>query len=436
MVTLERSRQLYEAMRTIVPGGVHSNFRYQEPHPLYFARAEGARIWDVDGNEYIDCVINNGALILGHRHPRVVEAVKAQLENGLTAAVESELSYRVSKLMVEMIPGAEMVRFSNTGTEAIMKALMVARAYTGKEWIIKAEGCYHGWYEQVAVSEFPPLDQAGPPEEPQPVPETQGLLQGVEERVVVVPYNDPEALERAVKRNRDRVAALLLEPVAHNMGTVPPREGYLERARELTEQYGILLVFDEVISGFRAAPGGAQEYFGIKPDLSVFAKAIANGFPLSALTGIREVMEITTPRTGRVAYAGTYNGHQIALAAAEATLLELRDGRVAEYLHRTTRQLVEGFNKIARDLGVAARLQGFAGKFHAYFTDREVYNYRDAQTSDEAAYRTFRDTLLEQGVYFNPSKIFHHGVTYAHTSSDIEAILAGFEAALRAVAAK
>jgi len=433
MITLDRSSKLYHEMSRIVPGGVHSNFRFAEPHPLYFSKAEGPRIWDVDGNSYIDCVVNNGALILGHKHPKVVEAVRSQLEVGLTAAVETELSYRVSKLVTELVPSAEMVRFANSGTEAVMKALMMSRAYTGRDWIIKAEGCYHGWYDQVAISEFPPIERAGPPDSPLPVPESGGLLKGVEERTIVVPYNDADAVELALRKHGENVAALLIEPVAHNMGTVLPEEGYLKRLREITEQFGVLLIFDEVITGFRIAPGGAQQYFGVKPDLSVFAKAIANGFPLAAVAGLSDVISSTTPVKGNVGYAGTYNGHQVSLAAAEATLQQLRDGKVSQHLHARTKMLVDGFNEAAAELDVQARAQGIGGQFHTYFTGSEVRNYRDALRTDGKAYRMFRDRLLQRGVYFAQQRIFHHGITDAHDRTDLENILKGFREALAAV---
>jgi glutamate-1-semialdehyde 2,1-aminomutase len=268
----EKSTELLHTYSAIVPGGVHSNFR----QPVYFERARGARLWDVDGNEYIDCVINNGACILGHGDYEVEAAVKDALRQGLTAGLETEMCLKVARQLHEMIPSAEQVRFANSGTEAVMKALMIARAYTGREKIIKVEGCYHGWFDEAQVSVHPDPHEAGPPDRPIPVLSTGGIRSNTTETVLVIPFNNSEALESILDHHKGEVAALLMEAVVFNSGGIRPRPGYLEEIRRLTRKHSVIWILDEVITGFRLAPGGAQEYFGVIPDMSVFAKAIAN----------------------------------------------------------------------------------------------------------------------------------------------------------------
>ncbi|HIE04792.1 MAG TPA: aspartate aminotransferase family protein [Candidatus Latescibacteria bacterium] len=425
----KRSLRLLEEYGDVVPGGVHSNFR----SPVYYERAKGSRVWDVDGNEYIDCVVSNGACILGHGDPDISEAVGEVLEYGLSVGLEGELGLKVARLVKEMVPSAERVRFANTGTEAMMKAVMIAREHTGRGKIVKAEGAYHGWYDDFLVSVHPDPKLAGPPNSPLPVRASGGLRRDVEDWVVPVPFNDPEALDRALSLHGDDVAAVIVEPVVFNSGCIPPKDGYLEAVREVTHKHDVVLIFDEVITGFRLAPGGAQELYGVVPDLTVLAKAIANGYPLAAVVGRRDLMEVTHPAHGRVLYAGTYNAHHVALAAASVCLEKLRDGGVQRRLRELTERLVEGFGRLADKLGVKARLQGIGGQFQVYFTDEEVVDYRSAAFSDEWAYRRFQGRVLREGVLMKPSYLFHHGVTYSHTEEDIDRILEAMEKGLEAV---
>jgi len=428
-----RSMKLFEVASEYVVGGVHSNFRYREPHPIYFSRARGSRLWDADGNEYIDCVINMGACILGHGHPRVVEAVKSALDNGLTVGLEPDISVEVSRMLSRMVPSAESVRFSNTGTEAVIHAIHIARGFTGRYKIAKLEGGYNGWYDYVSVSSHPPLDRAGPPEDPVPVPSSSGLARDVVDNTVIIPFNNVEATERIISKNRDDLAAVIIEPVMFNVGCVLPKKGYLEALRKLTEEYGIVLIFDEVITGFRSAPGGAQEYFGVTPDMSVFGKAIANGFALSAVVGKREIMETIHPKRGKVAYAGTYNSNYISLAAAKVVLEELSSGNVQKYLHNAGERLAKEFSDAAEEIGVQARLQHFAGKFQVYFTDREVVDYRSAVSCDAKKYSVYYESMLGSGIFMLPSHTIHHGVTAAHTQQDLDVIVSAMREALREV---
>ncbi len=434
MFRFDKTQNLFKRADKVAPGAVHSNIRYFSPHPLFFSRAEGSRLWDVDGNEFIDCVVNMAACILGHGHPKVTEAVRNQVQNGLTCGVETELSVEVAETLSEMIPCAETVKFSNTGTEAVMKAIMIARGFTGRERIIKMEGGYNGWYDCVLTSVKPDLEEAGPENAPVSIPESEGVLRDVAKKTFIVPFNNVEVAAKTVKKYRKEVAALIIEPVQFNLGCVLPKEGYLKAIQEITEENDVLLIFDEVISGFRVAPGGAQEYYGVTPDVATFGKAIANGFPLSAVAARADIMETTRPG-GKVVYAGLYNGSQSSLAAASASLSILKTGDAQRKLDEKTQRLVKGFKEMVKDLGVTARLQGFAGQFQVYFTEREVSDYRTAAAANAKRFLIFQQSLLRQRIYSLPLPPFHHGITLAHTDEDIDTILGAMENALKEVKA-
>jgi glutamate-1-semialdehyde 2,1-aminomutase len=402
------------------------------PYPLWFSRAKGGRIWDVDGNEYVDCVINMSALILGHGDERVTRAVKEQIDTGLTCGVESELSVRVAERICQLVPCAESVKFSNSGTEAVMKALMIARAYSGKQKVLKLEGGYNGWQDSVAVSSKPSLRKAGPRNNPKSVPENGGLLKAAVDATLVMPFNDLEAAEKIVKKHRKELAAIIVEPIMFNLGCVRPKEGYLQGLKEIAARNDVLLIFDEIISGFRVAPGGAQEYYRVTPDLATFAKAIANGFPMSAVAGRADVMETTGPE-GKVGWAGVYNGSQVSLAASNATLEILASGEVQTRLNAECEQLERKFSELARDTGVAAQLAGLGGQFQVYFTDREISDYRTACKADPTQFKVFQEELLRAGIYTLPIPLFHHGLVAAHNSEDMERTSSGMYDGLKKV---
>ncbi len=428
-VKLEKSEKEFDAAKLLVTGGVHSGFRYRDPFPIYFKKALGSKVWDIDGNEYLDFLVANGACILGHRDPEVTAAVTEQLQTGLTVGLESELSIQVAQMLHVMIPSAEVVKLSNTGTEAVMHAFQIARGYTGKNKIVKTEGAYHGWQDEAHLSVHPKLvDKKSPAEaSPQPFPESEGYTPSSLENVSVVPYNNVPIVESYLKDNKDQIAALIVEPVVFNSGCILPKEGYLQELREITERYGILLIFDEVITGFRLAPGGAQEYYGVKPDISVFGKAIANGFPLSAVVGVEDVMKITAPKTGRVSFAGTYNGNQPSLAASRACLGQLKDGTVQKKLQADSQILVKRFEENAKRTGVAARLQSIGGQFQIYFSEDPVMDYASAARSDRSKYEALCKKLFGAGMLFHQSYLFHHGVSKAHSAADIEKLCSNFE---------
>ena len=430
---LKNSKRVFETGRKLVPGGVNSGFRYRDPFPLYFSRAEGSRLWDIDDNEYLDFLVANGACILGHKDPLVTKAVEVQLQTGLTSSLETELSIEVAELLHEMIPSAESVKLSNTGTEAVMHAFQIARGFTGKNVIIKTEGSYHGWQDEAHLSVHPALRDNKTPGEISTAaePETGGYVRSAPENILVVPFNNAAAVEKCLRENRGRVAAMILEPIMFNSGCILPKDGYLQELREIASKYGVLLIFDEVITGFRTAPGGAQEYYGVTPDLSVFGKAIANGFPLSAVMGAEEVMKVTAPGTGRVAFSGTYNGSQPSLAASKACLQQLKDGVVQRKLHADSKTLVKRFEEAASLTSVKARLQSMSGQFQVYFTDEPVTDYASAARADKAKYSLLCDRLLSSGMLFHQSYLFHHGVSKAHSQADLEKLGDTFGSILR-----
>ena len=402
------------------------------PYPLWFSRAKGGRIWDVDGNEYVDCVINMSALILGHGDESVTRAVREQIESGLTCGVETELSVKVAEQVSRMVPCAESVKFSNSGTEAVVKALMIARAYSGKQKILKLEGGYNGWQDSVAVSSKPNLRKAGSRNKPASVPENLGLLKAAVDATLVMPFNDLEIAERLIKKHRKDLAAVIIEPIMFNLGCVRPKDGYLKGLKEITDRNGVVLIFDEVISGFRVAPGGAQEYYGVVPDLATFAKAIANGFPMSAVAGRADIMSTTAPE-GKAGWAGVYNGSQVCLAASHATLEQLANGDVQRQLNQKCELLEKKFSELAREAGVQAQLAGLGGQFQVYFTDKKISDYRTACRADSTQFRVFQEQLLRSGVYTLPIPLFHHGLVAAHNREDIDRISTAIQGGLRKV---
>ncbi|MBW1699592.1 MAG: aspartate aminotransferase family protein [Deltaproteobacteria bacterium] len=424
----KRSQLLLQEYGEIVTGGVHSNFRV----PRYFKKAHGSRMWDVDDNEYIDCTVNNGACILGHGDPDVNAEVIKAVKKGLTVGVESEMSMKAARLLHEMIPSAEQVRFANSGSEAVMKALMIARAFTGKEKIIKMEGGYHGWFDEAQVSVHPDPATAGPANAPEPVLSTAGIRRNTKHNVLVTSFNDLGLLERLLAAYKDEIAAILMEPVMFNCGCILPKPGYLEGVRQLADKFKVILIFDEVVTGFRLAPGGGQERFGVVPDMSVFAKAIANGYPLAAVVGRKDLMELSRPG-GSVLYGGTYNGQQSAVAAAAACLEKLKDGRVQQRLEEMTQKLSEEFQKRAKIRNIHAQLIHCGGQFQVFFTDHEIKDYRMAFSVDQRLYHEFFHAVIDNGIWFNKHYLFHHGVTYAHSDEDISLILSAFDKGLEVV---
>jgi glutamate-1-semialdehyde 2,1-aminomutase len=428
-----RSQALYRRAARSVPAGVHSNTRFRAPWPLYFTRAEGPYAWDADGNRYIDLMLGNGAIALGHAHPEVQAAVRAQLETGLTTGLESPLAAEAAERLLAMVPQAERVRFATTGTEAVMHALMLARAYTGRSRVAKIEGAYHGWYDPVYVSAWPDLGRAGSARAPLPVPGAAGLDREWTARTVVIPQNDLAAAEAILAAHAGELAALLVEPVLIDTGFIPCEPAYLRGLRAACDRLGIVLIFDELLTGFRLAPGGAQEAFGVRADLVTYGKAIANGFVLSAVAGKAEIMALSEPGAGRPGFVGTFNGHSTSLAAAIASLEVLGRGAQAAFAEGT-RQLQAAFSESARRHGVEATLVGGGGHFQWYFAPGPFRCYRDAARTDAGACARFVAALLQRGIYALPGPTAHHAISLAHTGPVLEQVAAAFDAGLRAVA--
>jgi glutamate-1-semialdehyde 2,1-aminomutase len=396
---LDRSKELFAEACKHIAGGVSSDARRSAGVPLYVDHASGAHLWDVDGNRYVDYVLGQGPAILGHCPPIVVEAVNAQAARGLVYSAQHETEIDVARLLGKMVPSADLVRFNTVGSEAAHAALRIARGVTGRPKILKFEGHYHGWFDQVLFSVHPELDSVGPIAHPATVAGTAGQQLSSAGDLVVAPWNDRDRLAAILEEHRDEIAAIVMEPILCNSGVIMPAPGYLEAAQSLASEHGALLIFDEVITGFRVAPGGAQDYLGVVPDLAIFGKAMAGGMQASAVVGRAEVMEFVA--AGKIAHAGTFNSHPVAMAASLATLTYLDTQRSAVYerLFSLGEKLMTGLRKAAADRGIALLVDGPGPMFQTYFTDAAaVTDYRDFAATDRAAMVRFQQLLLERGV--------------------------------------
>lgn len=430
-MSFEKSRQLYERSRRSLAGGVSSNVRLAEsPTPLFFQRGEGAHLIDADGNDYVDYVLGQGPDIFGHSPRFVTDAVTSAMEQGVTFAGQHETEIRVSEMVQASIPGAELVRYASSGTEVVQAALRLARAYTGRDKFVKFEGHYHGWADSVSYSTLAPLDQLGPAENPTPAPMSAGIEPNTAQDVLVLPWNDLGSVQRLVDEQGEDIAAIITEPIMCNANCIMPRPGYLKGLRRLCDQRGIVLIFDEVITGFRVALGGAQELFGVTPDLSTYAKAMAGGFPLAMFAGRRDIMSLVADAS--VLHGGTVNGNVVSLAAAEACLNRLHDldtdalGR----MKRSGRALMQGLQELTRKHEIPALLQGPGPVFHMSFTDASVISdYREHMTSvDHATYARFCEGMLERGI-----RLIGRGIWFTsteHTEEDITRTLNAADEAL------
>ncbi len=432
-----KSWALYERAFKVMPGGASSHgqcYPIFDPYPLTFERGKGCRIWDVDGNEYIDFILSMGPCILGHCHPKLMEAVREQLEKGTAFAVLNEIEVKLAEKVCEIVPNADMVRFSNSGAEATMHAIRIARGYTGKDKIIKFEGCYHGAHDYVLMGGLgtPAL---GPPIAPFKITSTWGIPEDTLRTVILLPWNDLSVVEKTLKRRSHEIAAIITEPILMNIGTVLPEEGYLKDLEKLCEEYDAAFILDEVISGFRLAPGGAQEYFDVKPDLATFAKALGAGFPISAITGKKKIMEEVVP--GKIMHAGTYNANPLCVAASYAALTELtkNNGAAFKHLHEVGKMLQDGLQDAVDKTHTKGIVQGVgAGGCQLYFTEmKKIRNYRDFFSCDAAKYMRFHKELLKRGIYFHPQQYEHLFVCTEHTEKEIQTCIEAVEQALRAL---
>jgi glutamate-1-semialdehyde 2,1-aminomutase len=408
-------------------GGVSSSTRVNRAlgHPLYFDRATGCRVWDLDGREYLDLCCSHGATLLGHGDARVRQAVEKALDRGAACSYENEQHALLAELLCRTVPCLERVRFTGSGTEATMHCLRLARAWTGRPRIVKFEGNFHGYHDQVMVAIGTPADQLGPEDAPTRHLGSTGMPPGLDELVLVVPYNRPDLLEAVFRRHGPEIAAVIGEPIYYNAGCIQPTRDFLDAMRQLTRQHGALLIFDEVLSAFRMAPGGAQEYLGVTPDLCTLGKAVGGGYPLSVFGGRRDIMERLMP-TGDCQHSGTYNGHPTVVAAGLAAVTAYTQPGFYEHIDAVGRKLCEGMNALFARHGVAAQVQGLGARFGVYFgVDGTPRSYRDVIRHQREQMLRFIRAAIAQGVYFHDygGAACHHGFCAAMTRADAEEAL-------------
>ncbi|MGO9372692.1 MAG: glutamate-1-semialdehyde 2,1-aminomutase [Syntrophobacteraceae bacterium] len=418
------SNELYREACELMPGGVNSPVRSGRAvgfDPVFISRAEGCRITDEDGNVYIDYVGSWGPLILGHSHPEVVAALRDAADRGTSYGIPTRIEIDMARKVVEMVPSIEMVRMVNSGTEAAMSAIRLARGYTGRKKIIKFNGCYHGHADSLLVKSGSGLITFG-------IPGTPGVPEEIVQHTLSLPYNDLDMVREVMERAGKEVAAIIVEPVAANMGVVLPRAGYLEGLRRICTEHGSLLIFDEVITGFRLAPGGAQQLFRIMPDLTCLGKIIGGGLPVGAYGGRKEIMERIAP-SGDVYQAGTLSGNPLAMSAGMAVLNVLSRGGIYEQIEKQNIYLCSGLEEAACSAGVSVRLNRIASLGCGFFTKEPVFDLESAAKSDTEAYGLFFREMLKRGVYLAPSQFEAFFVSAAHGKDDLDrTIQAAFEA--------
>lgn len=427
-MTLARSEQAWRVAQQYLAGGVNSPvraFRAVGGTPPFIARGAGARLFDLDGNEYIDYVCSWGALIAGHAHPDVVERLRRAVERGTSYGAPTELETALARRVVQLFPSIELVRFVNSGTEATMSAIRLARAATGRAKIVKFTGCYHGHADALLATAGSGLLTLG-------IPSSPGVPPGTAADTVSLPYNRLDVVEGVFSQAGEEIAAVIVEPVAGNMGVVPPAEGFLQGLREVTHRYGALLILDEVITGFRLAPGGAQELYGVQPDLTCLGKILGGGLPVGAYGGRRELMELLAP-VGPVYQAGTLSGNPLAMEAGLATLELLRRPGAYERLEALSARLADGLRWAGEQAGVPVTLNRVGSMLTPFFTDGPVTNYESATRADTARYARFHQAMLRRGVYLAPSQFEALFLSLAHGEDEIDRTLEAAEEALREI---
>jgi glutamate-1-semialdehyde 2,1-aminomutase len=395
------SRAIHEAAVRVMPGGTTRTTTYFDPYPLYIDRGEGCRVWDADGIERIDMLGNYTAMILGHAHPKVVEAISRQAARGTGFAAANPVEVKLAALLCERVPSLDAVRFCNSGTEATMFAMRLARAFTGRPKIARMEGGYHGTHDHAEVSTHPVVSEAGPADAPIPRPDSMGTPAWALEETVVLPFNSPDAAEAIIRRHAGQVAGVILEPIIGAGGVIPATVEFLQRLRQVTEELGILLIFDEVIS-FRVAPGGAQQLYGVTPDLTTLGKIIGGGLPVAAFGGRGDVMELLDPRREpNIAQGGTYNGNPLGMAAGLAAMTELTPD-VYEDLNRKGARVCEQLTEVFASHGVAVQVNGAGSLLALHFTDTPVVDYRTMAAADKNRTRDLFLGLVNHGTLMAP----------------------------------
>ncbi len=418
-----KTESLFDRSKQIMPGGVSSPVRYVEPYPLYAERGDGSKLTDVEGNQYIDYCMGYGPLLLGHGLPEPVEEkVKDQIDRGVLFGLSSEIEVEFAEFLVELVPSLEMVRFVNSGSEATMAAIRAIRGYTGKDKIVKIAGGFHGAHDSVLV-------EAG--SGAVDIPASDGIPEDFVRHTLQVPFNDPGKLEEVLEDYSSEIAGIIMEPMMGNAGVIPPEEGYLERVRELANEHDVLLVFDEVITGFRLGLGGAQEYFGITPDLTTMGKIAGGGFPIGLFGGKREIMSEISPQ-GNTYEAGTFNGHPVALVAGYNLLKYVEKEGVYDKVNDLGEKLREGLKELTEGIE-RYQIAGLGSTFKVFFADldRPPRNYSEAKSCrDEEWKKEFRPKMLDEGVFLPPSQYETQFISFAHSEKDIEKTLDAYDKCL------
>jgi glutamate-1-semialdehyde 2,1-aminomutase len=421
-MNFESSIKLFSEAKGLLSGGVSSPVRAISPYPFYTSRAEGAYLWDMDGNRFIDYCLAYGPMILGHRHPTIIKAINEQLQKGWLYGTPTELEIQLARKIASLYPSIDMLRFVSTGTEATMAAIRVARGATGRDKIIKIEGGFHGAHDSVLV-------KAGSGATTWGIPDSKGVPADSARNTFLVPYNDLNALENVLIKASGQTAAMIIEPVLGNVGPILPKEGYLKGVRDLTEDHDVLLIFDEVITGFRLSLGGAQVYYGIEPDLTTLGKIIGGGFPIGVFGGRRDLMEQVAPNGG-IYQAGTFNGSPVSLAAGLATLDIIQKEIVLEKLTSTGKEICRSIKDIVDDFRLGYSVVGIAGMFKIFF-GAEPTNYSEALECDKVSYLEFFRRMLTAGVFLTPSQFETDFLSAAHSPEVIEATLEAFKSNLK-----
>jgi glutamate-1-semialdehyde 2,1-aminomutase len=421
------SKPLFEKASKLMPGGVNSPVRMFKPYPFFTQKATGSKHYDVDGNSYIDYCMAYGAIILGHSYPPIIEAVKKKLDLGTVYGTPTEAEIQLAELIAESFPCAEMVRLVNSGAEATMHSIRLARGFTGRKKIIKFDGCYHGAHDSVLVKAGSGAASFG-------IPTSQGIPEDTTKNTLVVPYNSVPLLQEMFEKEGDEIAAIIVEPVIGNMGVIPPSKGYLNELRRITEQHNALLIFDEIITGFRLAIGGAQEYYQVTPDLVTLGKVLGGGFPISAIAGKRKIMEHFSP-IGKVYQAGTFSGNAISVAAAIETINELKQKKSNFYnsLEKFVSDLTNNLRDFINKNEMKVQINNIASMFTVFFTDITVTNSDGARSGDNTKFMKFHSELMKRGVFFPPSQFESCFVTASHNQEDLNKTIDVAVAALKAI---
>lgn len=429
----EGSAALAEELKEIIPAGVCSTYRAYDPHPIHADRAEGAALYDVDGNRYLDFALNNGTQLVGHTHPDLEEAVTDQIQQGTLYTRPSELLAYAAEPLIDRWEAIEQVRFTNSGTEAVMHATRLARAYTGREKIIRMEGAYHGAHDPSLVSKMPPIPEAGPADNPRPVRESKGVPEMVEDDILLAQYNNADSVERLLREYGSEVAAILVEPACLNLGLVEPVDGFLERLRKLADEYNVVLIFDEVKTGVKLAPGGGAEYYGVQPDLVALAKAIGGGYSVGAFGGRQDIMQLIAAdlqegvATGAAHY-GTYNGNPLVLRAVGVTLREILTEEAYEHVNALNDRLVAGYRDVIADAELEAQVKQAGSQGMVHFTDASITTFRDWEVVDEEFHEAYWIGMVARGIIPHPHDASQQWtLSVQHTEADVDAHIEAFK---------